>query len=122
MKFANEEEQVTNGQTNSPTKPLIYPGIWMAQETWLSEAQIPRLKHLGVQYVAKSGVEHAVSTSILRGHPFGGVSIAWSPELNHLISSFTNYQHGRVVDVELNAGETQLLFIMVYMPQEGTSA
>ena len=93
-----------------------YPGIWMAQETWLSEAQIPRLKELGVQYVARSGMEHAVSTSILRGRPFGGVSIAWSPELNHLISPLTNYKHGRVVGVELDAGETQLLFITVYMP------
>ena len=50
-----------------------------------SEKQIPTLQQLGTQYIARSGMEQAVSSGILVGRPFGGVSIAWSPSLNHLI-------------------------------------
>ena len=70
-----------------------YGGIWLGQELWLSEKQLPCLSSLGVNFVARSGMQEAVSTGILRGRPFGGVSIAWSPNLNHAIQPLANYKH-----------------------------
>ena len=49
-------------------------GIWMAQELWLTEKQLPLLHQLDTQFIARSGMEEAVSAGVLRGRPFGGVS------------------------------------------------
>lgn len=57
----------------------------MAQELWLPESRLNQLNELGVNFVARSGMESAVSSGILRGRPFGGVSIAWSSDLDHAI-------------------------------------
>ena len=70
-----------------------YGGIWFGQELWLSEKQLPSLRQLGTQFVARSGMEQAVSDGLLVGRPFGGVSISWSPDLNHLIVPLTNFNH-----------------------------
>ena len=88
----------------------------MGQELWLSEYQLKNLSDLGVQFVARSGMENAVSSGILRGRPFGGVSIAWSPNLNHAITPLTNYKHHRVVGIELHTAPSPIIFISVYMP------
>ena len=61
-------------------------------------------------------MEEAVSAGVLCGRPFGGVCIAWSQDLNHLISPLTNYKHKRVVAVELRSAEERILLISVYMP------
>ncbi len=63
----------------------------MAQETWLSKKQLLELNSLGVQYVALSGMEHAVTSGILTGRLFGGVSVAWSPDLDHVMKPLINF-------------------------------
>ena len=68
-------------------------GIWFAQELWLSEKQLPLMQQLGTQFVARSGMEKAVSDGILKGRPFGGVSICWVPDINHLVTPLTNFRH-----------------------------
>ena len=78
-------------------------GLWMGQELWLSEKQLPMLQQLGSQFVARSGMEDAASGGIMLGRPFGGVSITWSPDLNHLISPISNFRHKRIVGVELKS-------------------
>ena len=88
----------------------------MAQELWLSERQIPQMHQLGVQFVARSGMEEAASSGVFRGRPFGGVSIAWSGDLNHVISPLTNYKHKRVVAIEMTTADASILFITMYMP------
>ena len=88
----------------------------MSQEHWLSEQQLPLLEQLGVQYVARSGMEEEISSGILRGRPFGGVGIAWSPQLNHLITPLSNSRHKRVVGIELEGGDSKYLFLSIYMP------
>ena len=88
----------------------------MAQELWLSEQQLPQLQKLDAQYVARSGMEDAISSGILKGRPFGGVSITWSHDLNHVVTPLTNYQHKRVVAVEMVTADCNYLFISVYMP------
>ena len=88
----------------------------MAQEHWLTEQQLQQLNQLDSQYVARSGMENAVSAGILRGRPHGGVSIAWSRDLNHVIMPLSNYKHKRVVCVQLQAADRKILFISVYMP------
>ena len=98
-----------------------YGGVWFAQETWLSEKQIPTLQQLGTQFVACSGMEDTVSSGIHAGRPFGGVSIAWSPNLNHLIKPLSNFRHKRVVGIELLTCDRQLLLINVYMPYLNSS-
>ena len=35
---------------------------------------------------------YAVTAGVLRGRPFGGVSIAWSRDLGHVINPVTNYR------------------------------
>ena len=60
-----------------------HTGVWFGQELWLSEKQISTLQQLGTQFVARSGMEDAVSSGILMGRLFGGVNIAWSPHLDH---------------------------------------
>ena len=93
-----------------------YGGIWFGQELWLSEKQLPMLQQLQTQFVARSGMEDAVSSGILSGRPFGGVSVAWSPDLDHLISPISNFRHKRVVGVELKAEDGNFLLLNVYMP------
>ena len=93
-----------------------YNGIWMGQEIWLPENRLSELSVLGVQFAAHSGMEKAVSSGIFRGRPFGGVSIAWSPDLDHVIKPLINYRHKRIVCVEAAAEPHPLLFASVYMP------
>ena len=85
----------------------------MAQELWLSEKQLPTMQELGTQFVARSGMEEAVSNRILVGRPFGGVSISWSPNLNHLVSPIAHLGHKRVVGVEMKTEENNYLFFVL---------
>ena len=93
-----------------------YGGVWMIQEHWLGEQQLHQLQQLGVQFVARSGMEDALSAGIYRGRPFGGVGICWSPDLNNSITPLSNFQHKRVVAAEMKANDGDLLLICVYMP------
>ena len=88
----------------------------MGQEHWLSERQLPLLQKLNAQFVARSGMEEAISTGIHKGRPFGGVCISWSSDLNHVVSPLTKYKHKRIVAAELRANTSHILFICVYMP------
>ena len=88
----------------------------MAQELWLTEKQIPILQELGVQFFARSGMEDAVSSGVMRGRPFGGVSICWSEDLNHVITPLTKYKHKRVVAANMKLINGNVIFISVYMP------
>ena len=98
-----------------------YGGIWFAQELWLSEKQIPSMQQLGTQFVARSGMEQSVSDGLLVGRPFGGVSVAWSPDLDHLISPLSNFHHKRVVGVELKSSLKRVLLLSIYMPYYNSS-
>ena len=93
-----------------------FGGVWMGQETWLPESRLSQLQELGVQFVASSGMEETVSSGIMRGRPYGGVSIAWSPDLNHVIRPLVNYRHKRVVCIEVTTDPQPLLLLSVYMP------
>ena len=98
-----------------------YGGIWFIQEHWLSDSKLQQLQQLDTQFVARSGMEDAVSSGVYRGRPFGGVAICWRPELSHLISPITNFKHKRVVAVEFNAGDDNFLLISIYMPFHNSS-
>ena len=74
------------------------------------------MSDLGVQFVARSGMEEAVGSGMLQGRPFGGVSIAWAPELHHAMKPLVNYRHKRLVCVEMAAEPKPILFISIYMP------
>ena len=88
----------------------------MGQEHWLSERQLPLLQKVDAQFVARSGMEEAISTGIYKGRPYGGVSIAWSSDLNQVIKPIMNYKHKRLVAVELYANDMKILLMSVYMP------
>ena len=88
----------------------------MIQEHWLSEHKLQQLQQLDAQFVARSGMENAISSGIYRGRPFGGVAICWSPDVNHLVTPVSNFKHRRVVAVELKTDSDNILFICVYMP------
>lgn len=75
----------------------------MGQELWLQEKHLSMMNSLGSQFTASSGMEEKLSTGILRGHPFGGISIAWSSSLNNSIKPLSQYKHKHVVGIELNA-------------------
>ena len=70
-----------------------YGGVWLGQELWLSEHQLHQMNDLNVEYVARSGMEDALSAGVLRGPPFVGVRISWSPDMNSLVVLLTNYKH-----------------------------
>ena len=93
-----------------------YGGLWMSQETWLTNKQLSQLNRLDSQFIARSGMEDAVSAGVLRGRPFGGVCIAWSRDLNHVITPLTDYKHKRVVAVQLSTTTENIIFMCVYMP------
>ena len=94
----------------------MHKGVWFSQELWLQESQLSQLQQLDVQFAARSGMGNATSAGILRGRPFGGVAIAWSHDLDHVIRPFANFRHKRVVAVELQCESEKLLLISVYMP------
>ena len=50
-----------------------HEGIWMGQELWLTERQLSSLSKLGTQFTARSAMEDAISSGILRGRPFVSV-------------------------------------------------
>ena len=91
-------------------------GIWLVQEHWLSEQQLHQLQQLNCQYVARSGMEDALSSGVFRGRPFGGVALCWSPDLNHVIVPVTNYKHKRIAAVEVKTQNRNILLVTVYMP------
>ena len=93
-----------------------HSGIWFGQELWLSEKQLHLLHQLNSQFTARSGMEESLSSGVMRGRPYGGVSIAWSPELNHVINPLSNYKHKRVVAIELITTSKSLILISAYMP------
>ena len=93
----------------------------MAQEHWLSEKQLPMLQQLGTNFVARSGMEDAVSSGIITGRPYGGVSISWSHDLDHAITPISNFRHKRIVGVEMKTSENSILFLCVYMPYFNSS-
>ena len=88
----------------------------MVQEHWLSEQQLPRFEQLNAQFFARSGMEDAISAGVFQGRPFGGVSICWSKNLNHVVTPISNYKHKRIVAVELKSQDRNLLLISAYMP------
>ena len=57
-----------------------------------------------------------MSRGIYNGRPHGGVSIAWSSDLDHLIKPLINFRHKRIVCVELSATPDPILFASIYMP------
>ena len=93
-----------------------HEGVWLGQEIWLTEKQFSTMSSLGTQYVARSAMEDAISSDILRGRQFSGVSIAWSPKLNAVIKPLTKFRHKRVVGVEIDSEDNKTLIINVYMP------
>ena len=93
-----------------------YGGIWLVQEHWLNEQQLHEFHKLDALFVARSGMEDALSSGIYRGRPFGGVSICWSKDLSHVVVPISNYKHKRIVAVELKTATRNLLLISVYMP------
>ena len=66
-------------------------------------------------------MEDALSNGILVGRPFGGVSICWSPDLDHVISPLSNFRHKRVVGIELKTAKKHVLLLNVYMPYYNSS-
>ena len=93
-----------------------YGGVWFGQELWLQESKLSVMSELGVQYVAHSGMEEAVSSGMLSGRPYGGVSISWAPDLNHVMRPLVNYKHKRLICVEMKAEPSSIIFISLYMP------
>ena len=93
----------------------------MVQEHWLSEQQFHRLEQLEVQFVARSGMEETISSGVYHGRPFGGLSICWSKNLDHVVTPIANYKHKRVVAAELKGQDHNLLLISVYMPYYNAS-
>ena len=87
----------------------------MGQELWLQEKQLSVMNELGVQFVARSGMEEAVSSGIHGGRPYGGTSIAWAPELNHVIKPLVNYRHKRLVCVVMSAEPKPIIFVSIYI-------
>ena len=85
----------------------------MAQELWLQERHLCQLQSLGTSFIARSGMEDAISTGVLRGRPFGGVSITWSRDLDHAIIPLADYKHKRVVAIELKTASKNIIFISV---------
>ena len=80
------------------------------------QKNVSDLTQLDAQFVARSGMEQSFSSGIYNGRPHGGVSIAWSRDMDHAIKPLINYRHKRVVCVELSAEPNPILFASVYMP------
>ena len=96
-------------------------GIWLGQEHWLSDQQLPQLQQIGAQFVARSGMEEAISNRIFPGRPYGGVCIAWTPDINHIVVPLTNYRHKRVIGIEVKTEENNILVLCIYMPFNDSS-
>ena len=95
---------------------VILAGFGWGKKHWLSNKQLHLFQSIQAQYYAFSGMEEAVSSGVLRGRPFGGVSIAWSSDLNHAIVPLSQYKHKRVVAIQLETNQSNIIFISVYMP------
>ena len=72
-------------------------------------------------FVARSGMEDAISNGLLVARPFGGVSIAWLPDLNQSITPITNFRHKRIVGIELKTKDKNFIILCAYMPFFDTS-
>ena len=90
--------------------------IWLVQEHWLSESKLHQLQSVDSQFVARSGMEDAISSGVYRGRPFGGVAICWSPDLNQFITPVTDFKHKRIVAVIVKTNDVDILLICAYLP------
>ena len=97
--------------------PTCFPFIFMdGQELRLQEKQLSLLSEIAFQYVAQSGMEKAVCSGVISGRAHGGVSIAWSANLNNIMRPLINYKHKRLVCVEMQSEPKPIIFISIYMP------
>ena len=71
---------------------------------------------LNANFTAHSGMEEIISNGIFRGRPFGGVSVSWSSDLDHVMRPLTNYKHRRIVCAEMMADPRSIIFASIYMP------
>ena len=67
-------------------------------------------------FTAVSGMEDAASSGVMRGRPHGGVSIAWSQDLDHVMMPLSGYNFKCVVAAQLSSTSKSIIFISVYMP------
>ena len=61
-------------------------------------------------------MESSFSNGIYNGRPHGGVCIAWSSDLNHVIKPLVNYRHKRIVCIEISTTTSPILLASIYMP------
>ena len=92
--------------------------IIAVQEHWLREDELDtfNLVHTDYNYQAASGMNSAVSKSLLRSRPFSGVAFLWHKSLNGFIQYIGCSSDGRCIVIKLTMHNIELLIFNVYFP------
>lgn len=90
------------------------------QETWFSKQDLGKLPNILDNYHAVGVSTTDYSTSLIQGHPPGGVAIFWKSSFDTAIRTLsfgTNWCTG----IELNIRNTKMYILNVYMPYQSPS-
>ena len=92
--------------------------IVAVQETWLREDELYKLNLIqqDFQCCAASGMNDALSKSILKGRPFGGVAFLYHNSLSRCIEFIGCSSDNRCIVIKLSINNLVLLLFNVYFP------
>ena len=90
------------------------PDIIMLQETWLLQKTFPKLGCISSSYMFHS-VSGVNENELLRGRPYGGVSILWCNHLNPFVKR-VQCASKRLCAISIEFPDCSLLLVSIYMP------
>ena len=85
------------------------------QEHWLFPSDLSSLNSIHPDFISFGLSAMDPSTMLMSGRPYGGVAVLWRKGLTHLVKPVT-YDDDRIIGLEFRQGETQMLFLGVYLP------
>lgn len=89
--------------------------VILLQETWLADDELQYLNSFDKRFYAKSLSSMNSENGIVRGRPYGGISILWKKSLGNQCN-IQLYDDTRLMGLEICGHNVNLLIINVYMP------
>ena len=87
------------------------------QETWLMPHEIMLPDALSEHFHSFSMSSVNVEDGLLRGRPYGGLSLLWNKRLSQ-IARIVQYDDDRLLGLHCTINESSVLFLNVYLPTE----
>ena len=111
----NLKSSIDNVRQLCDTHDIIF-----LQETWLTNDELSLLKCLHVDFYADGVSAMDTTSGIQIGRPFGGIGMLWRKSIGACIQVH-KYNDNRIMGIEFDNGNRQLLAVNIYMPYDNRS-